>query len=75
VKDGLHGPDAPQELASDMHHSWVQFVTEGDPRWPPYDIKRRRVAIFDEPMGLASDLMGVERELFSRRREAARAQS
>jgi para-nitrobenzyl esterase len=75
VADGLHGPNAPQDLASDMHRAWVQFVTEGDPRWPPYDIERRRVAILDSPMGLASDLMGVERELFSRQREAARAQS
>ena len=30
VADGLHGPDAPQDLASDMHRSWVQFVTEGE---------------------------------------------
>jgi para-nitrobenzyl esterase len=75
VADGLHGPDAPQDLASDMHHSWVQFVTEGDPRWPTYDFERRRVAIFDSPMGLASDLMGVERDLFSRRRETASTQS
>jgi para-nitrobenzyl esterase len=75
VADGLHGPNTPQELASDMHRAWVQFVTEGDPRWPSYDIERRRVAIFDDPMGLASDLMGVERELFSRGREAARTQS
>ena len=58
-----------------MHRSWVQFVAEGDPRWPSYDVERRRVAIFDSPMGLASDLMGVERDLFSRRREAAAAQS
>jgi para-nitrobenzyl esterase len=71
VADGLHGGSAPQELASDMHRSWVQFVTEGDPRWPPYDLERRRVAIFDDPMGLASDLMGVERDLFSRGRRAA----
>jgi len=75
VKDGLHGPTPPHDLASDMHRSWVQFVTEGDPRWPPYDIARRRVAIFDSPMGLASDLMGVERELFSRRRKAVQTQS
>jgi para-nitrobenzyl esterase len=75
VRDGLHGPDAPQELASDMHRSWVLFATEGDPRWPPYDAGRRRVAILDEPMGLASDLMGVERELFSRGRERVRLQS
>jgi len=73
VANGLHGPNAPQELASDMHRSWVQFVTEGDPRWPSYDIERRRVAIFDEPMGLASDLMGVERELFARRRETVQS--
>jgi para-nitrobenzyl esterase len=71
VADGLHGPNAPQSLASDMHRSWVQFVTEGDPRWPSYDVERRRVAIFDDPMGLASDLMGVERELFSRGRRTA----
>jgi para-nitrobenzyl esterase len=71
VADGLHGPNAPQDLAGDMHRSWVQFVTEGDPRWPPYDLERRRMAIFDSPMGLASDLMGVERELFSRSRRTS----
>jgi para-nitrobenzyl esterase len=71
VADGLHGPDAPQDLAGDVHRSWVQFITEGDPRWPTYDLERRRIAILDSPMGLASDLMGVERELFARQRQAS----
>jgi carboxylesterase type B len=75
VTDGLHGPNPPQELADQMHRSWVQFVTEVDPRWPTYDLERRRTLVFDTPSKLESDPLRVERELFSRRREAARAQS
>jgi carboxylesterase type B len=58
-----------------MHRSWVQFVTEGDPRWPAYDLERRRTLVFDVPSTLQSDPLRVERELFARRREAARTQS
>ncbi|MFE2283659.1 carboxylesterase/lipase family protein [Streptomyces sp. NPDC059443] len=32
----LAGPDAPQELAEEMHAAWVRFAVEGDPGWPPW---------------------------------------
>jgi para-nitrobenzyl esterase len=32
----LRGPDAPHELADEMHRAWVDFVTSGDPGWEPH---------------------------------------
>ncbi|MDQ0648579.1 para-nitrobenzyl esterase [Microbacterium natoriense] len=32
----LAGPDAPRELATEMHASWISFVKTGDPGWPVY---------------------------------------
>lgn len=33
----LAGPDAPQELAREMHAAWVRFAVEGDPGWAPWN--------------------------------------
>ncbi|MFD3548237.1 carboxylesterase/lipase family protein [Streptomyces sp. NPDC058655] len=33
----LTGPDAPRELAREMHAAWVRFATAGDPGWEPWD--------------------------------------
>jgi para-nitrobenzyl esterase len=75
VADGLHGPNAPQALADEMHRSWVQFVSEGDPRWPAYDLERRRTLVFDVPSTLVEDPLRVERDLFSRQRKASAGRS
>ena len=42
----MAGPDAPQQLATEMTASWVGFVTEGDPGWPTYGTERR-TRLFD----------------------------
>ena len=42
----MAGPDAPQQLATEMNASWVGFVTGGDPGWPVYGAERR-TRLFD----------------------------
>lgn len=36
----MAGPDAPRELAAEMHAAWVQFIRSGDPGWPAFDAQR-----------------------------------
>ncbi|MGW7435392.1 carboxylesterase/lipase family protein [Streptomyces sp. NPDC054849] len=33
----LAGPDAPQELADEMHAAWVRFAVTGDPGWEAWN--------------------------------------
>ena len=42
----LAGPDAPRELAAEMHAAWVAFVKTGDPGWPVFGTERR-TRVFD----------------------------
>jgi para-nitrobenzyl esterase len=69
VRDGLHGPDAPQQLADEMHGAWVRFVTDGDPGWPAHDLERRQTMLFDDPSQVVDDPLRVERGLFMGSRE------
>ena len=55
---GLVGPDAPQQLADDMHGAWVRFATTGDPGWEAWSADRP-VQIFDAP---ASGVVNAPRE-------------
>jgi carboxylesterase 2/para-nitrobenzyl esterase len=41
------GRNPPQPLADAMHGAWVAFATDGDCRWPRYDLARRRTMHFD----------------------------
>ncbi|MGW5097386.1 carboxylesterase/lipase family protein [Streptomyces nodosus] len=41
----MAGPDAPRELAREMHTAWVRFATDGDPGWPAWDA-RHPVRVF-----------------------------
>ncbi|MET3467152.1 carboxylesterase family protein [Microbacterium sp. 1262] len=57
----LAGPDAPADLARDMHAAWVAFIRAGDPGWPRFspsrmtriwdatsrDLPQRRVEVID----------------------------
>ncbi|RAZ31289.1 carboxylesterase/lipase family protein [Microbacterium sp. SMR1] len=36
----LAGPDAPADLARDMHAAWVDFIRSGDPGWAPFSLSR-----------------------------------
>ncbi len=40
------GPDAPQDLASEMHAAWTRFAASGEPGWASYDASRP-VRVFD----------------------------
>jgi len=40
------GPDAPQDLATEMHAAWTEFAASGEPGWIAYDASRP-VRIFD----------------------------
>ena len=42
----MAGPDAPTELAAEMHAAWVQFIQTGHPGWPAFDA-HRRTRLFD----------------------------
>jgi para-nitrobenzyl esterase len=54
----LAGPDAPQQLADDMHGAWVRFATTGDPGWTAWSAERP-VQTFDAP---ASRIVNAPRE-------------
>lgn len=45
----LTGPDAPQELADEVHAAWVAFAKTGDPGWGRYGNGARPVLRFDHP--------------------------
>ncbi len=57
VFDNLDHPDwqpllaggASQRIADDVHGAWVAFARTGDPGWPRYGGRERRVHRFDEP--------------------------
>ena len=42
----MAGPEAPQELAAEMHAAWIRFIKTGDPGWPAFDAQRR-TRLFD----------------------------
>jgi len=41
------GAEPPQELADEIHSSWVRFVANGDTGWPRYDTGTGQVMAFD----------------------------
>ena len=62
--DEVIGPDAPQELADEMHSAWVRFATTANPGWPAFD-DSRPVRIFDADGGsIEHDPRGDERAIW-----------
>jgi para-nitrobenzyl esterase len=51
VAEGV-GPDAPQDLADQMHGAWVRFIEGADP-WPRYDPAIPQTMVFDAGSALA----------------------
>lgn len=60
----LLGDDPPQELANEMHASWIAFATTGDPGWPAYDATRRATMRFDSTSQVVDDPRAWERALW-----------
>ncbi|GAB3442990.1 carboxylesterase family protein [Phycicoccus ginsengisoli] len=56
----LTGPDAPQQLADEVHRAWVAFAVGGDPGWEAWDRHTRPVQVFDVPSALEHDPRGAE---------------
>lgn len=55
------GEELPQELADTVHRAWVDFVTDGDPGWAPYDLQRRPTMTFATDSEVVDDPRGDER--------------
>ena len=62
---GLTGPGAPRHLAQSMHAAWVGFATNGNPRWPKYDLTRRAAIQFDTTSQVVNDPRAAERALWN----------
>ncbi len=62
--DEVIGPNPPQDLADDMHATWVRFAATGDPGWPAFD-DSRPVRIFGAGGGsIERDPRGDERAIW-----------
>ncbi|MEQ8991032.1 MAG: carboxylesterase/lipase family protein [Pseudomonadales bacterium] len=61
--DVFLGPgERPQALANRMHRAWIDFIRDGDPGWPGYDLTRRPTMRFDTVSGVVDDPDGAERQ-------------
>lgn len=62
--EALVGDDPPQELADVVHRAWVDFVRDGDPGWPQYDLAERPVQVFGTPTAVTPDPHGARRQVW-----------
>ena len=54
--------DTPSQAVADrVHRVWVDFITEGNPGWTPYDTAGRTTALLTETMTVTDDPAGDER--------------
>jgi len=49
------GNDPPVSLADEMHKAWIDFVRDGEPGWPQFELKDRTVKNFDVVSSLVKD--------------------
>jgi len=66
--EALLGPEAPQELATQMHEAFAAYARDGDPGWPAYDEIDRSTMVFDAVSTLESDPAATERQAWKGRR-------
>jgi para-nitrobenzyl esterase len=61
--DVFLGPgELPQAVANEMHQCWINFIREGDPGWPRYELEKRINMRFDNSSGQVSDPDAGKRE-------------
>ncbi|MGE0621974.1 MAG: carboxylesterase/lipase family protein [Pseudomonadales bacterium] len=62
--------ESQQRLADIMADTWIAFARTGSPNnaripsWPPYDLERRPVMVFDETPEVVDDARAAQRALF-----------
>jgi len=52
---GIIGNDPPVVMADEMHKAWIDFVRDGEPGWPQYDLNERKVKNFDVVSSVVKD--------------------
>jgi para-nitrobenzyl esterase len=60
----LIGDSPSRAVEESTHRVWVDFITNGDPGWAPYDATRRTTGMFTESVTPADDPAGDERALW-----------
>lgn len=58
------GDAPPGGLAESVHRAWVDFVAQGDPGWPRYDLDRRPTMAFDTESTVVDDPLQSIRTLW-----------
>ncbi len=61
----LIGERPSQDVADTAHHTWVAFVTTGDPGWAPYSTATRTTGIIAEKLAAVDDPSGDELAIWS----------
>jgi len=57
--------DAPSQAVADrVHRAWVDFITDGNPGWVPYDTVSRTTGLLTEQISPVNDPAGDERALW-----------
>jgi para-nitrobenzyl esterase len=58
------GRDAPRDLATEMHQTWIRFAAGGDPGWPAYGPSRAVMVFEAEGGSVRNDPRRAEREIW-----------
>ena len=62
--DRITGRDAPQQLAEEMHQTWVRFIVEGEAGWAAYSPAHRAVGVFGGSVSTEDDPGGERRQIW-----------
>ena len=61
--------DQPSEVVAETAHgAWVDFVTDSNPGWCPYNLANRSTALISEAITVVDDPDSAEREVWTGRR-------
>ncbi|MFH8239155.1 carboxylesterase/lipase family protein [Streptomyces sp. NPDC018321] len=64
--NALLGPgQAPADLATRVHKTWIRFARTGEPGWDPYDTGRRATMRIDAEWTQVDDPRGQERQAWA----------
>jgi para-nitrobenzyl esterase len=59
---GLVGENPPVELARQVHRTWIDFATGGNPGWASYNVQQRAVMRIDSSWEVLADPHSDERQ-------------
>jgi para-nitrobenzyl esterase len=62
----LIGDTPSQAVADQTHKAWVDFITQGDPRWPAYNTATRTTGLLSDRITATADPAASERACWDR---------